>query len=116
MYQLNKAKTSILAQKSHKIASGPTLTFSHNLNMDFLSLTMASKTLCNEFYASVLGSRMCFHALSFARSRGSCLDTRPLGRVLKHLPRDPASVVNAMKQIFVIVILAYFTLFQPNSH
>ena len=32
-----------------------------------------------------------------------------------HHPRDPASV-NAMKQTCVIVILAYFTLFQPNLH
>ena len=51
---------------------------------------------------------MFFHALTFARSRGSCLNTRPLGRVFKHPPRDPASV-NAMKQTCVIVILAYFT-------
>ena len=49
-----------------------------------------------------------FHALTFAGSRGSCLNTRPLGRVFKHRPRDPASV-NAMKQTCVIVILAYFT-------
>ena len=34
---------------------------------------------------------------------------------VQHHPRDPASV-NAMKQTCVIVILAYFTLFQPNSH
>ena len=54
---------------------------------------------------------MFFHALTFARSRGSCLNTRPLGRVFKHRPRDPASV-NAMKQTCVIVILAYFTWFQ----
>ena len=33
----------------------------------------------------------------------------------QHHPRDPASV-NAMKQTCVIVILAYFTLFQLNSH
>ena len=56
-----------------------------------------------------------FHALTFAGSRGCCLNTRPIGRVFKHLPRDPASV-NAMKQTCVIVILAYFTLLQPNSH
>ena len=31
------------------------------------------------------------------------------------LPRDQASV-NAMKQTCVTVILAYFILFQPNSH
>ena len=51
---------------------------------------------------------MFFHALTFAGSRGSYLNTRPLGRVFKHRPRDPASV-NAMKQTCVIVILAYVT-------
>ena len=34
---------------------------------------------------------------------------------VQHHPRDPASV-NAMKQTCVIVILAYFILFQPDSH
>ena len=34
---------------------------------------------------------------------------------VQHHPRDLASL-NAMKQICVIVILAYFTLFQPHSH
>ena len=34
---------------------------------------------------------------------------------VQHHPRDPASVY-AMKQTCVIVILAYFTLFQLNSH
>ena len=58
---------------------------------------------------------MIFHALTFAGSRGRCLNTRPLGPVLKHVPMDPASV-NAMKQACVIVILAYFTLFDPNLH
>ena len=38
-----------------------------------------------------------FHALVFARSRGSCLNTRPQGRVFKRLPKDPTNV-NAMKQ------------------
>ena len=52
---------------------------------------------------------MFFNALTFAGSRGSCLNTRPLGRVFKHHPRDPASV-NAMKQTCVILILAYFYL------
>ena len=56
---------------------------------------------------------MFFHALTFAGSQGCCLKTRPIGRVFKHLPRNPASV-NAMKQTCVIVILAYLTLFQPN--
>ena len=30
-------------------------------------------------------------------------------------PEGPASV-NAIEQTYVIVILAYFTLFQPNTH
>ena len=51
---------------------------------------------------------MFFHALTFAGSRGSCLNKRLLGRVFKHRLRDPASV-NAMKQTCVIVILACFT-------
>ena len=49
---------------------------------------------------------MLFHTLTFAGYRGRCLNTRLIGRVLKHLPRDLASV-NAMKQTRVIVILAY---------
>ena len=52
-----------------------------------------------------------FHALRFAGSRGSCLNTRPLGRVFKHRLRKPASV-NAIKQTCVIVILACFTWIQ----
>ena len=51
---------------------------------------------------------MFFHALTFAGSRGSCLNKRRLGSVFIHGPRDPASV-NAVKQTCVIVILAYFT-------
>ena len=52
---------------------------------------------------------MFFHALTFAkiaRSRGSCFNSRPLGRKFKHLPRDPANP-NAMKQMCMILILAY---------
>ena len=45
---------------------------------------------------------MFFHALTFAGFRGNCLNMRLLGQVLKHLPRDPASV-NAMKQTCVIL-------------
>ena len=58
---------------------------------------------------------MFFHALTFAGFLGSCLNTRPIGKAIKHLSRDPESV-NATKQTYVIIILAYFTLFQPNSH
>ena len=49
---------------------------------------------------------MFFHALTFAGSRGSCLNTRPLGRVFNLLPRDPANV-NALEQACAIVILAF---------
>ena len=45
------------------------------------------------------------HALTFAGSLGSCLNTRPLGQVFKHLLRDLASV-NAKKQICVVIFLA----------
>ena len=47
---------------------------------------------------------MCFHAVHL-----------PGPEDVQHHPRDPTSV-NAMKQTCVIVILAYLTLFQPNSH
>ena len=47
-----------------------------------------------------------FHALTFAGSRGSCLNRRPQGRVFKRLPRELANV-NAMKQTCVIVSLAF---------
>ena len=53
-----------------------------------------------------------FHALTFARSQESCLTTRPMDRVSKHLPRDQPSF-DAMKQTCEIVIPAYFTLL-PN--
>ena len=49
---------------------------------------------------------MFFHALTFAGSRGCCLNTRPIGGVFKHLLRDPASV-NAMKQTCVIAIILH---------
>ena len=51
---------------------------------------------------------MFFHALTLARSRGSCLNMRALGQVFKHRLSDTASV-NAMKQTRVIISLAYFT-------
>ena len=58
--------------------------------------------------SSNIGIIHVFHALSFAGSRGSCLNMRLLGRVIKYRLRDLASV-NAMKQTCVIVILAYLT-------
>ena len=47
---------------------------------------------------------MVFHTLTYAGTRGSCLNPKPLGKLL---PRDPANV-NALKQICVIVILAFY--------
>ena len=52
---------------------------------------------------------MFFHALTFAGSRGCCLNT---GLSVQHHLRDPASV-NAMKQTCVIVILAYLPYSSP---
>ena len=50
---------------------------------------------------------MFVHALTFAGSGRSSLNTKPHCRVFKCLPRDPANV-NAMKQTCVIVILAFY--------
>ena len=82
-----------------------------------LSVTDVVKSCPNRKFltSQIQGSHMFFHALTFSGSRRSCLNTRQIGRQLKYLPRDPASV-NAMIQTYVIVILGYFTLFQPNSH
>ena len=55
----------------------------------------------------IWGSYMFFHALTFAGSQGSCLNMRPLGRMFKLLPKDPANV-NALKQTCLIVILAFY--------
>ena len=43
-----------------------------------------------------IGIIQCFYALTFAVTRGSCLNPRPLGRGFKLLPRDTA-IVNALK-------------------
>ena len=53
------------------------------------------------------GNKPVFHALTFARPRTICSNTRPLGRVIKHLLRELAGV-NAMKQRCVMVILAFY--------
>ena len=60
---------------------------------------------------------MVVHALTFARSRESCLNTLPNGVVFKHNLRDPASV-KAMKQTCLIVIIAYlpdFNLYRAKN-
>ena len=44
-----------------------------------------------------------FHALTFAGSRGSCLNTRPLGRVFKHRP-DFTNVPKKKKRSSVRVV------------
>ena len=50
---------------------------------------------------------MFFHALTFAGSRGRCLNLRPLRWMFKLLPRDLANV-NALKQTCLIIILAFY--------
>ena len=64
---------------------------------------MTNAVTCKQIFCPYIVK---FRLFLFAGSRGSCLNSRPLGRVFKHLPRDPTSV-NAMKQTCVIVILAY---------
>ena len=112
-----------------KIISGISIVMV-NILANFTTLTFMIKCLPSESYISIIldkvvmrntdtckpksdcsyniGTTYVFHALTFAGSRGGCLNTRPLGRVFKYHPRDPESV-NAMKQKCVIVILAYFT-------
>ena len=48
-----------------------------------------------------------FHALTFAGSRGSCVNMRPQGRVFKLLLRNQANTY-AVTQTCVIVILAFY--------
>ena len=75
-----------------------------------MGITILNLFSFGEVYRRIYGHKyrdhMFFHALTFAGSRGCCLNTRPIGRVIKHLLRDSARVM--------IVILAYFTLFQPK--
>ena len=87
-----------------------------SLKMDFCSFDKDFKQLCTWGFMQEYRDHTFSHALTFAGSRGRCLNTRLIGRVLKHLPRDLAASLNAMKQTCVTVILAYFTLFHPNSH
>ena len=51
---------------------------------------------------------MFYHALTFAGSRGCCLDTR-----VQTSSQDPASV-NAMNQTCAIVVLAFLSDFNVN--
>ena len=53
---------------------------------------------------------MVFHALSFAKSQGSCLKLRPLGQVFKLFLRDMVNVI-ALKQPSMIVILAFYMIY-----
>ena len=53
------------------------------------------------------GSSMFVHALKFVLSRGSCLNTRRQAEYSNHLSRDPANV-DAMKQTWVVTILAFY--------
>ena len=46
---------------------------------------------------------MFVHALTFAGSGGSCLITRLLGRVFKHLPKDLANMCDRGSCIFYLI-------------
>ena len=62
-----------------------------------------------------IGITHVFSCIDICRVPGMLFEHEADRPSVQHHPRDPASV-NAMKQTCVIVILAYFTLFQPNSH
>ena len=51
---------------------------------------------------------MFFHVLTFAGSRGCCLNTRPIGRVLKHLPLFTKVFVFFVLFCFLCVFCFYF--------
>ena len=86
-----------------------------------------SRKSINHYSCIDIYSYSCLHPLSNIGITHvfSCINICRVPRMLfeheadrpsvQYHPRDPASV-NAMKQTCVIVILAYFTLFQPNSH
>ena len=50
---------------------------------NWMKTQFAPRTRCRK-----MGAYMFLHVLTFARSRVSCLNTRPLGRALKRLPRQ----------------------------
>ena len=60
-----------------------------------------------DHFICLLGCNIGIIHILFAGSRGSRLNSRPLGREFKLLPRDPANF-NALKQTRLIVSLAFY--------
>ena len=63
----------------------------------------------------IIGITHVFSCINICRVPRMLFEHKADRQSVQHYPRDPASV-NARKQICLIVILAYFTLFQPNLH
>ena len=72
----------------------------------FVHLTKGVNSFTNTHLCQNIGSHM-----FFTGSRGRSLNTRPSAQTS---PEEPGNT--AIKQTCVIVILANFTLFHPNSH
>ena len=81
------------------------------MNKTIIALIRINKFAYRDICFGDIGITHVFSCINICLVRGRCLNTRPIGRVLKRLLRDPA-IVNAMKQTCVIVILAYL----PNSN
>ena len=62
-----------------------------------MNISMFKQRLQCEFvwskvnYARVMITNVCFIALTLARELGRCLNTNPIGLLVKQLPQDPAS-------------------------
>ena len=63
----------------------------------------------------VIGITHSFSCINICRVPRMLFEHEAVRSSVQHLTRDQASV-NALKQTCMIVIFAYFTLFQPNSH
>ena len=76
---------------------------------------IAAKEWFEKKFLIIIGITHVFSCINICRVPRMLFEHEADRPSVQHHPRDRASV-NAMKQTCVIVILAYFTLFQPNSH
>ena len=83
------------------------------LGLDKLQVDIENNTVCLNDNLEYRDHTSYFHALTFVPRMLFEHESKRLS--VQHHPRYPASV-NAMRQTCVIVILAYCTLFRPNSH
>ena len=81
----------------------------------FFHAFLCSADIFQNFTFSNIGITHVFSCINICRVPRMLFEHEADRPSVQHDPRDPASV-NAMKQTCVIVILAYFTLFQLNSH